>query len=296
MRSRAPSLHSGGMSTREAGRLSVCTGIRCGLCRSTASHPVPSTVTAASGRLLPESWWNSIWGVKRIRRSALVEEIASRIADLSGPEPVLVAIDGVDGAGKTTLADELVDPVGGRGRPVIRASIDSFHNPQSVRYRMGRHSPEGYFRDSFNHDALIESLLIPLSAGGTRRYRRAVFDHTTDSTVAAPLETADDGAVLLFDGIFVHRPELVSYWDFTIFLDARFDVTVPRSALRFSHSPDVGAEDNRRYVEGQKLYMEECGPRSLATMVVDNNDFENPRIVEVRRQRKGLARHGGPGL
>ena len=210
----------------------------------------------------------------------LVEEIASRIADLRGPDPVRVAIDGVDGAGKTTLADELVKPIRRRGQPVIRASIDSFHNPQTVRYRMGRYSPEGYFRDSFNHDALIESLLVPLGAGGTRRYRRAVFDHAADSMVDAPLETADDSAVLLFDGIFVHRPELVSYWDFTIFLDVRFDVTVPRNALRFGLSPSVVADDNRRYVEGQKLYLEECRPWSQATMVVDNNDFENPRILE----------------
>ena len=136
----------------------------------------------------------------------------------------------------------------------------------------------------------------PAQCGRYTKVSPSRLDHTTVSTVAAPLETADDGAVLLFDGIFVHRPELVSYWDFTIFLDARFDVTVPRNALRFSLSPDVGAEDNRRDVEGQKLYSEERGPRSLATMVVDNNDFENPRIVEARRQRRGLARHGGPGL
>ena len=177
------------------------------------------------------------------------------------------------------MADELVEPIRRRGRQVIRASIDGFHNPRSVRYKRGRHSPEGYFRDSFNHDALIESLLAPLSPGGTRRYRDAVFDHITDSEVVVPAETAEHDAVLMFDGIFVHRPELMPYWDFTIFLDARFDVTVPRNARRSGGSPDVEDKDNRRYVQGQRLYLKQCQPKSLATLVVDSNDFENPRLV-----------------
>jgi uridine kinase len=46
---------------------------------------------------------------------------------------VRVAIDGVDGAGKTTFANELAEVVGGLGRPVIRASVDGFHNPRVVR-------------------------------------------------------------------------------------------------------------------------------------------------------------------
>ena len=79
---------------------------------------------------------------EKVKRGTLIEELASRITSVEKPHPVRVAIDGVDGAGKTTLADELSEPIRRRGRPVIRASIDSFHNPQAVSYRRGRHSPE----------------------------------------------------------------------------------------------------------------------------------------------------------
>lgn len=51
-----------------------------------------------------------------------------------------LAIDGVDGAGKTTLADELAIALEKKGEQVIRASIDGFHNPQKLRYAMGRNS------------------------------------------------------------------------------------------------------------------------------------------------------------
>jgi len=66
------------------------------------------------------------------------------------PDVLRVGIDGVDGAGKTTFADELAAALAPFGRPVIRAGVDGFHHPRAVRYRRGRESPEGFFRDSYD--------------------------------------------------------------------------------------------------------------------------------------------------
>lgn len=98
-------------------------------------------------------------------REPLLLVLAHRISAIERTHPVRVAIDGVDAAGKTTLADELVASIETLGRPVIRASIDGFHNPAEIRYRRGRGSPEGYFRDSFNRAGLVEVLLAPPRAG-----------------------------------------------------------------------------------------------------------------------------------
>jgi uridine kinase len=162
---------------------------------------------------------------------------------------------------------------------VIRASIDGFHNPRSVRYRLGRSSPEGYFRDSFNYATLTMVLLAPLGLGGTRLYRRAVFNYRIDSELATPFETAGEAAILLFDGIFLHRPELLSYWDLSFFLDAAFEVTIPRAAGRDGSSPDVNALENRRYVEGQQLYLRTCEPTRAATIVINNENLASPEVV-----------------
>jgi len=214
-----------------------------------------------------------------MNRTALLEVLADRITGVARPHPVRVAIDGVDGVGKTTLADDLVDPLRRRQVPVIRASIDGFHNPRSVRYRLGRSSPIGYFRDSFNHDALTAGLLRPLGPGGSGSYRRAVFDYRIDAEVEVPSELAEPNAVLLFDGVFLHRPELRPHWDFSVFLDAPFDVTIARCARRDGGSPDVNAAENRRYVDGQQLYLQECEPARVATMVIHHADLLSPEIV-----------------
>lgn len=84
-------------------------------------------------------------------RGACIARLASMIAAVERPHPARVALDGVDGAGKTHLADELVGPLSRSGRQIIRASIDGFHYPRAHRYKRGRESADGYFHDSFNY-------------------------------------------------------------------------------------------------------------------------------------------------
>ena len=121
-----------------------------------------------------------------VRRDQVLESVASRILRLPADCVVKVGIDGVDGAGKTTFADELAKVLQNSNRSVIRASVDGFHNRKTIRYARGRSSPEGYFADSYNYAALRAVLLDPLSRGGSGRYRVAIFDHRSDSPVSEP--------------------------------------------------------------------------------------------------------------
>jgi uridine kinase len=216
-------------------------------------------------------------------RQQVLDELARQISALRLPHPTRVAIDGVDAAGKTTLADELAGVVTRLGRPVVRASIDGFHNPQATRRRRGSLSPEGYFYDSFNYDALTESLLQPLGPGGARSYRRAAFDFRSDQPVAAEIEQAPADAVLLLDGVFLLRPELREHFDYSVFVRADFAVTTARAESRdlilFGNVDEVRRRYRERYVPGQELYLREAQPERWASVVLDNNDPANPRIA-----------------
>ena len=214
--------------------------------------------------------------------ATLCRELAARITALVLDHPVRLGIDGVDAAGKTTLADTLGAVLTDLGRPVVRASIDGFHRPRAERYRLGRQSPEGYYRDSFQNDAVVACLLAPLGPRGSRQIHRAVFDYRSDRAVHSPEELVPVDAVLVFDGIFLHRRELRVYWDATIYLDVPFATTVMRAAARDGWPAAVDDPANHRYVAGQQRYLNECRPRDLASIVVDNTDFTTPRIVAVR--------------
>jgi uridine kinase len=87
---------------------------------------------------------------------------------------------------------------------------------------------------------------------------------------------------LIVDGIFLQRPEIRHFWNLVIFLDAPFEVTVPRGARRGPDfgSPDPHAASNKRYVEGQKLYIAEAIPLEHASIVIDNSRLFSPFIVQ----------------
>jgi uridine kinase len=214
------------------------------------------------------------------KRADLLARIARTVAELAPDRIVRVAIDGVDGAGKTTFANELAGVMVDFGRPVIRASVDGFHNRRAIRYAKGRQSPIGFFEDSYNYALLKQYLLEPLSPGGNRRYCIASFDHVTDKPVDLVEREASSNSILLLDGIFLHRPELRPYWEASIFLRVDFPVSVARNAVRDGTSSDPADGANRRYVEGQRIYLSKCAPEDYATIIIDNNDLAEPALVK----------------
>lgn len=211
-------------------------------------------------------------------RATVLAALAARVPQPAG-RPVLVGVDGVDGAGKTVLADELAAVLRAGGRTVVRASVDGFHRPRAERYARGRSSPEGFYLDSYDYDVLRRELLEPFAAGGSRRYRTAVRDVTTDRALDRAAATAPDDAALVVDGIFLHRPELAPWWDLSVFLSVPFAVTYARMAVRDGCPADPGDPANTRYLEGQRLYLRSVDPARRATVVVDNTDPAAPVLV-----------------
>ncbi len=187
----------------------------------------------------------------------------------------LVAVDGVDGSGKSTFADDLATLVQESGTKVLRISFDNFLNPQQIRHARGRTSPEGYFEDSYDYRRFIADVLEPLGPDGSGRYRTASYDYRTETPLNPPWQVAPERVVVIIDGMFLHRETLRTargrkVWDLSVWLDVPFDVSVPRLAHRDGTSPDPEHPSNRRYVEGQRLYLERCEPAARADLVVSN--------------------------
>ena len=214
-------------------------------------------------------------------RDRLLLDVASRIPRGAGSEVVLVAIDGADGAGKTWFADELARVLRAGERQVIRASADDFHHSRAIRYRQGMTSGEGYWLDAFNYAALRADLLDPLRPGGTRRYRPAGHDLASDRELDLEWSAAPPGAVLVLDGVFLHRAELRDYWTYSVYLEVETSVRLARMAAR-----DGGPELRQdRYLEAQRIYRTSCRPHTRASLVIDNTDLQRPVISQRRAPR-----------
>jgi uridine kinase len=185
----------------------------------------------------------------------LVHAILSRRTD---GKPLKVAIDGRCAAGKSVLADELGALISSEGFQVMRLSIDEYHHPQDRRYRQGEYSAQGYYEDAYDYEAVVE-------------------------TVLKPLVNAGSDAVLVFDGIFLFRPELDRYWDFRILLDVDRATSLSRAIAR--DTGIIGTADvtrhkyEVRYEPAWQIYWNAERPESNADVIVDNRDVYHPKML-----------------
>lgn len=217
-----------------------------------------------------------------MNRSLAIQQLGELIQKNKRPHPQRVAVDGIDAAGKTTLADELAEYLRQKGQHIIRASADSFQNPRKVRRQRGEFSPEGFYLDSYDYHALINSLLKPLGPGGNLTYRTASFDLQNDLPLEPAWQTAAQDAILLLDGIFLLRQELRNFWEFSLFVQASFETTLQRALLRdrFLGSPEVIRERYlRRYLPGQQLYLNQAYPEKKADVVLINDHPEDITLL-----------------
>ncbi|MFW6692323.1 cytidylate kinase family protein [Streptomyces sp. MAR4 CNX-425] len=225
-------------------------------------------------------------------RGELIGRLAEAIRSARTTHPLRVAVDGPPAAGKTTLADEVADVLRAQGRDVIRATVDDFLVPRAQRYRRGRYSAEGCYFDAHDRAALCRVLLDPLGPGGDRRFRCAVYDKDADTPLLPPAATAAADAVLLFDGVFLLRPELVDRWDLRILVSVPFARTLERARERAATPPGATADTadtagtagataierswRHRYIPSQQLYFAVARPADRADVIVYNDQLQRP--------------------
>lgn len=188
----------------------------------------------------------------------------------------LVAVDGVDGSGKSSFAQALAVLLGDQ---TVLIKADNFHNLRSARYRLGRDSPQGFWLDSYDYEALLRCAIQPFGPEGDGRFKTRATDLERDVYVEQPFQEASTGTVVIVEGMFLHRDELRGYWDYSIFLDVPFKETAARMARRDGSPADPAHPKMRRYVEGQRIYFHTCAPWLHATRVVDNTDWNRPRLI-----------------
>ncbi len=231
----------------------------------------------------------------RGRRAKVVETLAEAVV-ARGSSRLAVVVDGRTGAGKTTFAHELGLALERAGRPVYRAGLDDFKRPWSERDRYDRASGEGFFHNAYDHGRIARDLAGPVRTHGLVTLCGidpiTQLDHGDRVTQMAP-----DG-ILVVDGVFALRAELVGLWDLRILLHVDRNVALRRGVARDTvrgdavpHDEDVEVLHESRYAAADDLYLRGTDVLAAADMVIDNTDLAVPVILDsnpLRTQHRGV--------
>jgi len=221
-------------------------------------------------------------------RKELIKNISEVISEIKLDHPVKVAIDGPGNAGKTTFANELAESIIMLNRKVIRSTIDGFHHPPEFRRRQGQFSPKGYLEDSHDYESLKRNLLDPLSHNGNLEYKESTYNFKINQATNANSKKADKDSILIFDGIFLFKNELLHYWDFKIYIEASFENTMRRAIERDSNL--FGGEDKvielykKRYIPGHEMYLSIYNPIEISDVAINNDDTQNPIVIKFSKK------------
>ncbi|QHT55981.1 uridine kinase [Cellulomonas sp. H30R-01] len=202
------------------------------------------------------------------------------LAEAPADRRAVVAVDGPGASGKSTVTALLAARV--TGRPVIVLHADDFLHPPHVRHARGRHSPEGFWLDAYDYAAFTTDALAPLRPGGDGLVRTTAVGGAPDRASRPDRLQAALDALVLVDGTFLHRDELVGLWDWSVYLDVPLDVAGARMALRDGLAGDEARRLLARYSGAQRLYLAASRPWERACVVVDTSDLDSPHVIDPR--------------
>jgi uridine kinase len=223
------------------------------------------------------------------QRTQLIDHLVAAV-DAIGNRRVRVAVDGLSAAGKTSLGHELAHGLArDAGRTTLRASLDDFKRPWSEADRYDRVSGEGYYRNAFDEAAARRLLLEPSGTNADGLVALCSIDPLTQTDRSDVKVAMPPNGVLVVDGVFACRPALNDSWDLRVWVEIDAELSVRRGTERDAEmegSADAAEALHReRYLAAELLYIDEVDPRSFAEVVIDNTDFDRPRLLRAPTSR-----------
>lgn len=210
------------------------------------------------------------------------ESISQRIKFDQEKESFLIGINGIDGSGKTEFTKALKVFLEAKGFVVHVVHVDDFHFEKAKRYQ-GRENPgELFYYESFNFDKLRNEVLIPLTRDGKLEKRLKLLDLESDTYSLVRDYNIQAGQVVIVEGVFLFRLDLVDYFNLRVFLTVSEEESIKRALNRDKHlsQNEIPQRYREKYLAGQRIYFKEDDPLSNVDLLVDNNDYESPTILE----------------
>jgi len=183
-----------------------------------------------------------------------IDEVVSNVRKSDVQKmPVLIAIEGFGGSGKTTLAEQLKDAL----QDAYIINIDDF----IIKAKLTEPS---WDKGAFDRERLEQQVLIPATTGKDIAYQKLIWLTDTLSEPAIVPRVA----YIIVEGISSYHPNIAKYYDYKIWVDTPIELAKERG-----HARD-GSNENAQYwdlwAENDLKYQHKYHPEQNADFVIKN--------------------------
>lgn len=201
----------------------------------------------------------------------VISAIVAKRKALSPARALLVAISGIDAAGKGWYAAQLAQALGERKFKTALIGADGWLNLPHVRFSR-ENAAEHFYKHAFRFEEMFKTLVNPLK-------QMCAIDLPMDYTE----ETAasyrrhryqfQEIDVILLEGIFLLKRELRHHFDLACWVECSFETALARAIRRCQEGLPPG-ETIRAfetiYFPAQRIHFERDVPQSSADLILRN--------------------------
>lgn len=175
---------------------------------------------------------------------------------MTGPR-LVIAVDGLDGSGKSRFAASLAAALSADGRPASLLHVDDFRRP-------------------------IDFSGLAPEAEAALYYERYFDFAAVGAGLSAWAQGVRDGAVIILEGVMLLRAALPAGTPLVVLevsaAEARRRI-LARDQAKGRTPEEIAGRIDRRYFPAQARYRAACDPSARADLVVDNEDWAHPRVM-----------------
>lgn len=189
--------------------------------------------------------------------SSLTQTIASLLK--AHPErPVLIALDGRCGSGKTTLAAQLAEQF--PGSAVFH--IDDYYLPPAQRIPNWAETPCA----NMDLTRLREEVLVPAQAGAAVHCRA----YSCREGAYLPEQCVPPAPLYILEGSYSHHPILAGFYDLKVFVTCSKEEQARRLQAREGERYENFV---RRWIPLEEAYFAQCRIEALADLLWDTTNL-----------------------
>ena len=206
--------------------------------------------------------------------SELADNIIEKLKIHSSTNTFTVGISGIDASGKGYITGFLQKELEKRNYKVANINVDPWQNPIPI--RLQKEDPaENFYKNVFRWDNFFSQLIVPLRTN-RHIYLQTMLIRTDGDFYYSFIYDFNDIDILLIEGIFLFKQELLNYYDWKIWIDCSFETGIYRAIERNSEKlsrEQLIHDYNTYYYPAQIYHFQRDDPKDVSNIIYCNDEL-----------------------